>query len=472
MNVLLIGSGGREHALAWKLRQSKQLDRLYAAPGNAGIATLPDTELVNINAIDNAALLDFAQKNQIDLTIVGPEVPLAAGIVDLFQAAGLRIFGPSQAAAQLESSKAFSKRFMKKYGIPTARAEIFTDFDEAVRYLRPLTAVPVIKASGLAAGKGVIVASDMEEAAQALQAILLDRQFGEAGDTVLIEDRLSGPELSLLAFCDGKSARLMPAAQDHKRLFDRERGPNTGGMGAFAPTQSATPELLALVEKDVILPTLAGMAAEGTPFVGVLFVGLMLTATGPKVLEFNTRFGDPETQVIMPLLQNDLITVINACIDGTLDQINLQWRRHASVTVVMAAHGYPGEYPTGHPILGLEKASAAGCLVFHAGTKFRDARFLTNGGRVLSVTATGKTMAEAVKTAYDGVTTITFAGAHFRNDIGRKPPENTERETQKLVSRDIRRTTARAQQKSDKSSTRRIVTQGKMKLIRRRRPSA
>ena len=310
MQVLLIGNGGREHALAWKLSQSPQVERILVAPGNGGTAHTPKTTNVDVAGDDLDGLVALAQREGIDLTMVGPEAPLVAGVVDRFQAAGLRIFGPTQAAAQLEGSKAFAKDFMQVHGIPTGQAAIFDDFDEAMRYLRGLDDAPVVKASGLAAGKGVILPASMTEAAAVIRGILIDGRFGQAGRTVLLEERLAGPELSVLAFCDGKTARMMPAAQDHKRLLDDDYGPNTGGMGAFAPSPLATPELLAQVEATIIQPTLAGMADAGTPYVGVLYAGLMLTDDGPKVLEFNARFGDPETQVILPLLQSDLVDIL------------------------------------------------------------------------------------------------------------------------------------------------------------------
>lgn len=419
MNVLLIGSGGREHALAWKLTQSPRVDRLFVAPGNGGTARMAKTENVSIPADDLAALADFAATAGVDFTIVGPEAPLVDGIVDLFQAADLAIFGPTQAAAQLEGSKAFAKAFMQRHGIPTGRAEVFTDFDDATRYLRQLDAPPVIKASGLAAGKGVILPETMAEAAGVLQQILLERRFGQAGETVLIEERLSGPELSVLAFTDGRHLAIMPAAQDHKRLLDGDRGPNTGGMGAFAPSPLATPELLEQVRTEILQPTLDGMAAEGTPYTGVLYAGLMLTEDGPKVLEYNCRFGDPEAQVIVPLLESDLLEVCEACVEGRLDRMDVVWRDQVAVTVVMASDGYPGDYPTGHPITHLDDAQRRGCLVFHAGTKWADERLVTAGGRVLAVTALRSTMADAAGVAYSGVRAIHFNEAQYRRDIGR-----------------------------------------------------
>ncbi len=421
MRVLLIGGGGREHALAWKLSQSPQVDRLWVAPGNGGTGTLPKTTNVAVEVGDLDGLVALAQREAIDLTLVGPEAPLVAGVVDRFQAAGLRIFGPTQAAAQLEGSKAFSKEFMVAHGIPTGQAAIFDDFDEAMRYLRGLDDAPVVKASGLAAGKGVILPATKTEAAAVVRSILLDGRFGKAGNTVLLEERLLGPELSVLAFCDGKTTRVMPAAQDHKRLLDDDYGPNTGGMGAFAPSPLATPELIAEVQATILQPTLDGMAAAGMPYVGVLYAGLMLTAQGPKVLEFNCRMGDPETQVILPLLASDLVDIVQACVDGRLDTLTPVWRDEAAVTVVMASRGYPDEYETGVPITEIAAAEAQGCLVFHAGTQlWEDGRVLSAGGRVLTVTGLERTLPAAAAHAYGGVEAIHFNGAHYRLDIGRK----------------------------------------------------
>lgn len=418
MKALLVGGGGREHAIAHKLCQSPQLEHLYVAPGNGGTARLAKAENVAIGAEDIPALLAFAREHAIDLTVVGPEAPLVAGIVDAFQAAGLRIFGPTRAAAQLEGSKAFSKRFMQRWQIPTGQAEIFDDFDDAMRYMRAIDFVPVIKASGLAAGKGVIVPTTMEQAATAVREILLDRRFGDAGATLLVEEKLTGPEVSVLAFCDGHRARLLPTAQDHKRLRDRDQGPNTGGMGAFSPSALVTPELLAEIERTTIQPVLAGMAAEGAPYVGVLYAGLMLTPQGPRVLEYNCRLGDPETQVLLPLLESDLVEVLSACIDGALDQVHLRWRKASAVTVVMASEGYPDEYRTGLEIFGINDAEATGCTVYQAGTRLKDGRLVTAGGRVLAVTATAPTVEHAARRAYIGVQRINFAGAHYRRDIG------------------------------------------------------
>jgi phosphoribosylamine--glycine ligase len=342
---------------------------------------------------------------------------LVLGVVDLFQAAGLPIFGPTQLAAQLEGSKAFSKEFMQKYGIPTGSAVTFTDFDEAARYLRQLDVVPVIKASGLAAGKGVILPVTMAEAAMVIREMLEEGSFGDAGTTVLVEDRMEGPEVSVLAFCDGANLTVMPAAQDHKRLLDKDYGPNTGGMGAFAPSPLATADLLAQVRSEVLEPALAGMAAEGMPYVGVLYAGVMLTDSGIKVLEFNCRFGDPETQVILPLLESDLAEIFLASIAGTLDKVDISWRDEAAATVVMASDGYPGEYTTGVEITRIDAAVDSGALVFHAGTKVKEDRLLTDGGRVLAVTGLGPDLKQAADVAYRGVRLIHFNNAQYRKDI-------------------------------------------------------
>jgi phosphoribosylamine--glycine ligase len=417
MRVLLIGSGGREHAIAWKLVQSDKVDQVYVAPGNGGTADLPKAQNVPLADNDVTGLRDFALENEIELTVVGPEVPLTLGVVDLFQDSGLRIFGPTQSAAQLEGSKAFSKEFMEKYDIPTGSAVTFIDFDEVARYLRQLDDVPVIKASGLAAGKGVILPVTMAEAAIVARRMLEEESFGEAGTTVLVEERMEGPEISVLAFCDGTDLAIMPAAQDHKRLLDNDRGPNTGGMGAFAPSPLATDELLVQVRKDVLEPALAGMAAEGTPYVGVLYAGIMLTEDGIKVLEFNCRFGDPETQAILPLLDSDLVEIFDACINGTLTDVDISWKSRAAVTVVLASDGYPGDYTTGIEITKIDEAVDDGALVFHAGTKFKEGRLLTDGGRVLAVTGLGRDLNAAAHAAYGGVNRVHFNNPRYRKDI-------------------------------------------------------
>jgi len=416
MNVLVIGSGGREHALAWKLAQSPQVGRVYVAPGNGG--TVAAAENVPIEATDLPRLIEFAHQKQIGLTVVGPEAPLAAGIVDAFHAAGLRIFGPSQAAAQLESSKAFAKRLMIEEGIPTAVGAIFSDHQTALSYLYSHKLPVVIKASGLAAGKGVFVCTTMAEAEAALQQIMVERAFGAAGDEVIIEDCLTGEEASLLAFSDGKTVLPMLPARDYKRVFDDDRGPNTGGMGGYAPSPYLTPGLIAEVQRRILQPVVDGMRRRGTPYVGVLYAGLMLTEAGPRVLEFNCRFGDPETQVLLPLLASDLIEVFQACLDECLDKITVHWKNECAVTVVLAAGGYPGAYSKGRPIDGVDAAAALpGTVVFHAGTRRAGDQLVTAGGRVLAVTATAPSLTEARDMAYQAVGKIHFEGMHYRSDV-------------------------------------------------------
>lgn len=418
MKILIVGSGGREHALAWKMAQSARLAGLYVAPGNGGIA-----ESVPIPAEDSDRLLAFARKAGIDLTVVGPEAPLAAGIVDRFQAAGRRIFGPVQAAARLESSKAFAKDFMARYGIPTARYATFDDYHAALRHLLDVDYPVVVKASGLAAGKGVIVPDGRDEAEKALRQIMIERAFGTAGDQVVIEERLTGPEVSVLAFSDGATVVPMPPAQDHKRLLDGDRGPNTGGMGAFAPAPICPPALVEQIVRTILRPTVDGMRAEGTPYRGVLYAGLMLTPDGPKVLEFNCRFGDPETQAILPLLESDLLEILDACVDGRLAQAAVRWRAGACACVVLASGGYPGHYEKGYPITGLDAAAKLpGVMLFHAGTRHRDAtaQIVTDGGRVLGVTAVGESLDQALARAYAAAGQIRFEGMQYRQDIGRK----------------------------------------------------
>lgn len=427
MKILLIGSGGREHVLAWKLAQSEMVRHIYVAPGNAGTqwpgrGGLAVCENVPIPVSNLLKLRQFARDKSIDLTVVGPEAPLAEGIVDLFQKANLPIFGPTQEAAQLEASKAFSKSFMQHFGIPTADYKSFTDYHEAMAFLASSEFANgvVVKASGLAAGKGVIVCDSKEIAQLALKNIMQDRAFGAAGDMVILEERLTGPELSVLAFCDGHTVAPMLPARDHKRVFNEAKGPNTGGMGAYTPVNEATPELVEEVTKKILQVAVSGMETRGTPFVGILYAGLMLTPTGIKVIEFNCRFGDPEAQVILPLLENDLAAVMMACVDGRLYSQPVTFKPGSCATVVMASKGYPGHYPTGLPITGLEEANAQpGVSVFHAGTETKAGQVVTAGGRVLTVSAVGSTRDEALDRAYAGVEKIHFDGAHYRTDIGR-----------------------------------------------------
>jgi phosphoribosylamine--glycine ligase len=417
MKILVIGSGGREHALVWKLAQSPHTTKIYCAPGNAGIAQLADC--VPIAAEDVTALLAFAQENTIDLTVVGPEAPLTAGIVDTFQQAGLAIFGPSRKGAELEGSKARAKELMERYGIPTAAYRLFDDVAAAQAYIQEKGAPLVVKADGLAAGKGVVVAMTTEEACQAAADMLSGQAFGEAGRHIVVEEFMAGEEASVLAFSDGKTVRAMLPAQDHKRVGDGDLGPNTGGMGAYAPAPLLTPALCREVEEKILQPTIDAMAKEGHPYKGVVYAGLMLTPDGPKVVEFNARFGDPETQVVLPLLENDLVDLMLAVIDGTLDQQALRWRPGATVCVILAAAGYPGSYQKGKVISGLT-ATDDDVVVFHAGTAQKDGAIVTNGGRVLGVTAYGADIRQAQQKAYHACEAIQWDGMFYRYDIAEK----------------------------------------------------
>ncbi len=421
MRVLVVGGGGREHALVWKLAASPRVEKIYCAPGNPGIGEL--AECVAVDAADNAALADFALANKVDLTVVGPEAPLASGIVDIFAARGLKVFGPSKAAARIEGSKAFAKDLMRRYGIPTAGYRVFTAPDEAKAYIKERGAPIVVKADGLAAGKGVVVAMTEADALAAVDMIMRDAVFGAAGARVVVEEFMEGEEASLLAFTDGRTVVPMVSAQDHKRVFDNDKGLNTGGMGAYAPAPVVTPAMLDRVMNEILRPTVDAMRAEGCPYCGCLYAGLMVTAAGPKVVEFNARFGDPETQVVLPLLDSDLPTVMEACIDGTLAKTAVTWRDGAAVCVVMAAGGYPGSYGKGDAISGLSEAAAAGAVVFHAGTARKDGAVVTNGGRVLGVTAMDGDVLKAIEKAYAAVGRIGFKGAHYRKDIAYKVVE-------------------------------------------------
>jgi len=423
-NVLIVGSGGREHALAWKLRQSPEIENLYIAPGNAGTADLGQNLPVAAEDVDG--LLRAAGEHRVDLTVVGPEAPLAAGLVDRFAQAGLRAFGPPQAAAQIEASKAFAKDLMARYGIPTAAYRAFTRHDEALACARSSRYPLVVKASGLAAGKGVIVCPDLAAAEDALRRAMQEREFGAAGDQVIIEECLVGPEASVLAFTDGRTVRPMVIAQDHKALLDGDRGPNTGGMGAYAPASGlVTPELLERIMATILQPTIDALRHEGIIYRGVLYAGLMLTAQGPQVLEFNARFGDPETQVILPLLDGDLLPVLESCLDGTLDAQRLRWSGRACLCVVLAAQGYPGPYRKGLPVQGLERAAALPeTVVFHAGTRRSNGQVLTTGGRVFGATALGDTLAQAAARAYAAAEQVQFEGKYYRKDIGAKAIRN------------------------------------------------
>ncbi len=418
MKILVIGGGGREHALVWKLRQSPRVSAIFCAPGNAGIAEL--ATCLPIKATDQTALLRFALAEKIDLTVVGPDDVLAAGLVDLFESNGLRIFGPTKAAAQLESSKVFAKDFMQRHGIPTAQSRSFDDSAEAHRYCQRLGFPLVIKADGLALGKGVIIAANAWSAAMAIHEIMELRRFGDAGSRVVIEEFLTGEECSIHALVDGSSYLLFPGAQDHKRALDGDCGPNTGGMGTFSPpAKLLTPEMETRVRREVLDPFLAGLRADGIDFKGMLFPGLMMTADGPKVLEFNCRFGDPETQVLLPRLDGDLVDLLDATIDGKLDQISAKWGAESAVCVVLASGGYPGEYTTGEPIAGLDE-TRENVVVFHAGTRREGGKIVTFGGRVLGVTALAPDLESARELAYSAVAGIDFPRCHFRKDIGAK----------------------------------------------------
>ena len=419
MKVLIVGGGGREHAIAWKVAKSPKVEKLYCAPGNAGIAEV--AECVNIGVMEFDKLTAFARENQIDLTIIGPDDPLAAGAVDAFEAAGLRVFGPRKNAAILEASKAFSKDLMKKYGIPTAAYETFTSPEAALAYLETAKMPIVLKADGLALGKGVLICKDLEEAKEGVKTLMLDKQFGSAGDEIVIEEFMTGREVSVLSFVDGKNIKIMTSAQDHKRAKDGDQGLNTGGMGTFSPSPFYTADVDAFCKEHIYQKTVDAMRAEGREFKGIIFFGLMLTADGPKVLEYNARFGDPETQVVLPRMKNDIVDLFEACIDGTLDQVDLQFEDNAAVCVVLASDGYPEHYEKGFPIHGLEHfKDADGYYVFHAGSKFdADGQIVTNGGRVLGVTATGKTLKEARTNAYKATEFITFGNKYMRHDIGK-----------------------------------------------------
>ncbi len=416
MRVLIVGGGGREHAIAAKLKQSPLVTELYCAPGNAGIAQI--ATCVDIGATDVEKMVRFAADKKMDFVCVTPDDPLALGMVDALEEAGIPAFGPNRAAAQIEASKAFSKDLMQKYHIPTAQYRVFDNPQDAKAYLAKAQAPIVVKADGLAKGKGVIIAKTIQEAEEAVDSMLSGQAFGAAGSRVVIEEALSGPEVSMMCFSDGKTLVPMISSQDHKRVFDNDEGPNTGGMGAFAPTPTYTPELHQKVLDTILLPTLRAMAAEGRPFKGVLYAGLMLTEKGPMTLEFNARFGDPETQAVLPLLKSDLMEIMIACRNGTLDKCAVEWYDGASAVIVMASGGYPGKFEKGKRISGLENVRDA--LVVHAGTREENGNFYTDGGRVLGVCARGETLAQALKKAYAGVSCISFENAHFRHDIGKK----------------------------------------------------
>lgn len=418
MKVLIVGSGGREHAIAWKVAQSPRVEKIYCAPGNAGIEEY--AQCVDIGAMEFEKLAAFAKEEQIDLTVIGMDDPLVGGVVDVFEREGLRVFGPRKNAAVLEGSKAFSKDLMKKYGIPTAAYENFTDPKEALAYLETAKFPIVLKADGLALGKGVLICQDLSEAQAGVREIMEDKKFGNAGNTMVIEEFMTGREVSVLSFVDGKTIKTMTSAQDHKRAMDGDQGLNTGGMGTFSPSPFYTPEVDAFCRKHIYQPTVDAMAKEGRPFKGVIFFGLMLTADGPRVLEYNARFGDPEAQVVLPRMKNDIVDVFEACIDGTLDQVDLQFEDNAAVCVVLASEGYPVSYEKGFPIRGLENfKDKDGYYVFHAGTKKKDGQIVTNGGRVLGVVAKGEDLKKARANAYEAIKLVEFDNKYYRHDIGK-----------------------------------------------------
>ena len=418
MKVLIVGGGGREHAIAWKVAQSKRVEKIYCAPGNAGIAEY--AECVGIGAMEFEKLAAFAKEKEIDLTVVGMDDPLVGGIVDVFEAEGLRVFGPNKAAAILEGSKAFSKDLMKKYNIPTAAYENFDNAEAAIAYLETAKFPIVLKADGLALGKGVLICNTLEEAKEGVRTIMLDKQFGESGNTMVIEEFMTGREVSVLTFVDGKTIKTMTSAQDHKRAKDGDQGLNTGGMGTFSPSPFYTKEVEEFCEKYIYQATVDAMRAEERTFKGIIFFGLMLTEDGPKVLEYNARFGDPETQVVLPRMKTDIVDVFEACIDGTLDQVDLEFEDNAAVCVVLASAGYPEKYEKGFPITGLEEFKKHdGYYCFHAGTKFDGENIVTNGGRVLGVTAKGADLKEARANAYAATEWVQFENKYKRNDIGK-----------------------------------------------------
>ena len=418
MKVLIVGSGGREHAIAWKVAQSEKVDKIYCAPGNAGCAEY--AECVPIGAMEFDKLVAFAKENEIDLTVIGMDDPLVGGVVDAFEEAGLRVFGPRKNAAILEGSKAFSKDLMKKYNIPTATYENFDDADAALAYLETAKFPIVLKADGLALGKGVLICNTLEEAKEGVRSIMLDKQFGTAGNRMVIEEFMTGREVSVLSFVDGNTIKTMTSAQDHKRAKDGDQGLNTGGMGTFSPSPFYTEEVDEFCKKYIYQPTVDAMKAEGREFKGIIFFGLMLTPDGPRVLEYNARFGDPETQVVLPRMKSDIVDVFEACIDGTLDQVELEFEDNAAVCVVLASDGYPLSYEKGFPIEGLDEFQKhAGYYCFHAGTKFDGDKIVTNGGRVLGVTAKGKDLKEARANAYAATEWVSFANKYKRNDIGK-----------------------------------------------------
>ena len=422
LKILIVGSGGMEHAIGWKVKQSLRAGEIYFAPGNAGTAKLGTN--VEIKATDIVGLLDFAQKEKINLTLALPDDPLALGIVDEFRKAGLRIWGPTKAAARLEWSKAYSKDFMARYNLPTAKFKVLNNFDEAKKYADREMLPLVIKASGLALGKGVIICETREAAYKTLEAIFIKKIFGDAGKEIVIEKFLAGPEISIHAFADGKNYIMLPPSQDHKKIGEDDTGPNTGGMGTIVPLPFIQKEILEEIERDILAPTIAAMQKEGTPFAGLIYPGLMITKDGPKILEFNARFGDPETQAYMRLLDSDILDIFDACIDGKLSELEIKWQKAYAANIVLASSGYPGNYEKGKIITGIEDAEAMqDIVVFHAGTKTENGNLVTNGGRVLGVSAIGNTLEEALAKTYKAIEKISFEGMQYRRDIGKRAQE-------------------------------------------------
>ena len=421
MNVLIVGSGGREHAIALKVAESKRADKIYAAPGNAGIAEV--AECVNISVMDFPALIEFAKEKNVDFVIVGPDDPLVAGAVDEFEKAGFKTFGPRAEAAIIEGSKSFSKKLMKKYNIPTAGYEVFNSADKAFEYLKDVHYPIVLKADGLALGKGVLICDDREEAFEGIRTIMQDKKFGSAGDTIVIEEFMTGPEVSVLCFCDGETIKPMTSAMDHKRAKDGDKGLNTGGMGNISPSPFYTKEIEEFCMENIYKPTMAAMKSEGRAFKGVLFVGLMLTPEGVKVLEYNARFGDPETQVVLPRMKSDILDIMEACVDGRLAEVELEFEDNAAVCVVLASDGYPLLYDKGKEVTIKEGFGKDGLYLYHAGTKLVDGKVVTTGGRVFGVTATGKDLKEAIARAYKATGLVAFENKYMRTDIGKKALE-------------------------------------------------